>query len=170
MYLLGIDPAISQLGWAVIQVIENKISFIDSGTVKGSKVDKIHKKLFYINEMMQNVILLYNPQIIAMEETFISSNALSSLKLGYVRGALMSLIGQYNIEFYEYKPNHIKKTTSGTGHANKKQMQYMIPLIINNTPKDISIDETDALAVAYTCSIQIRNFKTIVSEDNKKNR
>ena len=91
-----------------------------------------------------------------MEETFVNKNAASSLKLAYVRGALMAVIGKARIPFYEYAPNKIKKTIVGTGHAQKEQVMHMVKMIISGDTSNISNDESDALAIAYTCLVNQR--------------
>ena len=53
------------------------------------------------------------------------------------------------MEIYEYKPNEIKMSVAGYGHATKQQMQKMIACHIKNC--DIKQDDTaDAVAVALT--------------------
>ena len=112
-------------------------------------------RLAAIDAGLAAVILQYKPVNIAMEETFINTNAVSSLKLGYVRGAVMSLVGRHNINFHEFKPNMIKKTVVGVGHAEKTQVLHMIKLLLSASPplNITSFDEADALAVAYTCGV-----------------
>ncbi len=153
MKILGIDPALASLGWGIIKLDSPKINYIASGAVKTKPSQLIHKRLSYIRSSIEHVIEVYKPDFIAMEETFINMNANSSLKLGYVRGAVMSLIGMYDTPYFEYKPNLIKKTVAGVGHAEKHQMAHMIQLIISGTPILKNLDEVDALAVAYTCSV-----------------
>jgi crossover junction endodeoxyribonuclease RuvC len=86
-----------------------------------------------------------------MEETFVNKNAISSLVLGYARGAVMSLIGKHQLPFHEFKPNTVKKTIVGVGHADKAQVQHMVKLLIKGAVSAKNFDESDALAIAFTC-------------------
>jgi len=152
MKILGIDPALGKIGWGVIEIISPKIKYIASGTITTKPDQKIHKRLSFIAGELSKVIDLYNPAKVAMEETFVSNNAVSSLKLGYARGAIMSMIGQYDLPFFEYPPNRVKKSIVGVGHAEKQQIQHMLKIILSGAPeKFASLDESDALAIAYTC-------------------
>lgn len=159
MKILGIDPALVTLGWGIIADEASKIKYIDSALVKTTTDQQIHKRLAFIVSSLENVINLHRPDIIAMEETFINKNAGSSLKLGYARGAVMSLIGRYDLPFHEYKPNLIKKTVVGVGHAEKEQLQHMMQIILSGLENQLSLDETDALAAAYTCYVLNANLK-----------
>lgn len=158
MRILGIDPALSCLGWGIIQLDSPKINYVDSGIVKTRADTELHLRLSNIAGSIEQIIDLYKPQAIAMEETFININAGSSLKLGYVRGALMAVIGKSQLPFYEYAPNNIKKTIVGTGHAQKEQVKHMVKMIISGSTDRICFDEADALAVAYTCLVNQKSL------------
>jgi len=151
--VLGIDPALSCLGWGVINFDSPKIFYVDSGIVKTTPKTSLHLRLSDIAESIDQVIALHKPDIIAMEETFVNLNASSSLKLGYVRGAILSVIGKTNLPFYEYSPNNIKKTIVGNGHAQKEQVQHMVKMILSGSKSTLCLDESDALATAYTCLV-----------------
>jgi crossover junction endodeoxyribonuclease RuvC len=153
MKILGIDPSLTCLGWGIIHNNPPRIHYIASGAVKTKPTQLMHKRLAYITSHIQDIIELHQPDLIAMEESFVNMNPVSSLKLGYVRGAIMSLIGKYDKPYFEYKPNLVKKTIVGVGHAEKQQVAHMVKLIISDIPKLHSFDEADALAVAYTCSV-----------------
>lgn len=156
MKILGIDPALSCLGFGLIEPKDSKIHYIHSGLIKTKPETELHLRLATIAETIEQIIGLYKPEIIAMEETFVNLNAASSLKLAYVRGALMAVIGKAQIPFYEYAPNKIKKTIVGTGHAQKEQVMHMVKMIISGDTSNISTDESDALAIAYTCLVNQR--------------
>ena len=154
MKILGIDPALTCLGWGIIESKPPKIQYIDSGLVKTTPKELMWHRLYKISSSIEMIINLHKPDAIAMEETFVNKNPSSSLKLGYVRGALMSIIGKTNLPYFEYSPNKIKKTIVGVGHAEKEQVKHMVKMIVSGIDKeDISLDESDALAIAYTCQV-----------------
>jgi crossover junction endodeoxyribonuclease RuvC len=121
--------------------------------IKTKSSDAIYLRLATIVSSIEDIITQYQPEAIAMEETFINTNASSSLKLGYVRGALMASIGKSTLPYYDFLPNKIKKTIVGVGHADKKQVKHMIEIILSGNMNNITLDEADALAVAYTCLV-----------------
>jgi len=153
MRILGIDPALTCLGWGMIRFNSPKIYYIASGVVKTSVKTPIHTRLAQLVSSIEQVIELHKPEIIAMEETFVNVNAISSLKLGYVRGALMSVIGKTGLPYYEFLPNKIKKTIVGVGHAEKEQVKHMVKIIMSGDMDHVTLDESDALAIAYTCLV-----------------
>lgn len=153
MRILGIDPALTCLGWGIIRAEPPKIHYVSSGVVKTDGKTLIHSRLAHIVCSIEQIIELYKPEAIAMEETFVNVNVASSLKLGYVRGALMSVFGKTGLPYYEFLPNKIKKTIVGVGHAEKEQVKHMIKIIMSGAVEHITLDEADALAAAYTCLV-----------------
>lgn len=158
MKILGIDPSLSCLGWGIIKQESPKIHYISSGVLKTKAGEAMHLRLSYIASEIEKIINLHQPNAISMEETFININPGSSLKLAYLRGALMSSIGKTKLPFYEYAPNKIKKTIVGSGHAQKDQVKHMVNMIISGNTDHICTDEADAIAAAYTCLVSNRSF------------
>lgn len=153
MIVLGIDPALGSLGWAVVAKESTKLKYLASGVIKTSSQDEMHNRLAFINDVLEKVILEYKPNMAAIEETFVNTNSVTSLKLGYARGAIMSLIGRHSLGMREFKPNTIKKTVTGYGHAEKDQILHMIKLLLLGTSAITNSDEADAVAIAYTCLV-----------------
>lgn len=158
MKILGIDPALTCLGWGIIESNSPKIEYIDSGLIKTTSKELIWHRLSAISSLIETIIDLHKPDAVAMEETFVNKNPTSSLKLGYVRGALMATIGKTKLPYFEFLPNKIKKTIVGVGHAEKEQVKHMVNIIISGITRDISFDESDALAIAYTCMVNQNNL------------
>lgn len=156
--ILGIDPALANTGWAVLEIKNSRqISYITSGVIRTKSDQLIENRLAFIAQEIENIINLYRPVYSAIEETFVNKNAVTSLKLGYARGAIISVIGKYKIEMMEIKPNLVKKSISISGHADKQQILFFVktlfPELKNNS---FSFDEADAIAIAYTCFVLSR--------------
>lgn len=161
MIILGIDPALSNLGWSIIEVKNNHLKYIASGVISTKPAQLMHKRLASIAAGLEEVIGQYKPCILAMEETFVNMNAVSSMKLCYVRGVVMAIAGKYELQFREFTPNFIKKTVVGSGHAEKHQILHMLKILFPNALNNItSTDEADAIAIAYTCYAAYPNLKT----------
>lgn len=152
MIILGIDPAISHIGWGIINSIGSQIKYIASGVIDTHAKNELPHRLAEISYKIESIINEFKPDIAAMEEVFINKNPLSSLKLSHARGAIMTIIGRSHIPLEEYAPNKVKKTLVGVGRAEKEQVLHMINIIMP-TAKIKKFDESDALAVAYTCSV-----------------
>lgn len=151
MIILGIDPALVNVGWGVICYNNAQLKYVASGVINTNANIALHYRLAAIANKIEQVIVEYKPDIVALEETFINTNAISSLKLGYARGAIMSVIGKLDLEMREFKPNMIKKTITGRGHADKQQIVRMVKTLFPDIVHLTRFDEADALAIAYAC-------------------
>lgn len=152
MIILGIDPALNQTGYAVIiQKSNGTISLEEAGIVKNTQKDEFPQKLLKIFKHIDSICQLYKPNICGIEETFVNTNPLSSLKLGAVRGVIITAVTQNNVPIFDYSPNKIKKTVTGAGKAEKSQVEFMIQKLVSNVPNNLSNDEYDAISVAFTC-------------------
>jgi crossover junction endodeoxyribonuclease RuvC len=103
--------------------------------------------LFKIFESISEIIEQYSPAQIAMEKIFVDKNVASALKLGQARGAALVACAKCGLDIADYTPRQIKKSVVGYGHADKKQVQEMIRILLklSGIPQ---ADAADALAVA----------------------
>jgi crossover junction endodeoxyribonuclease RuvC len=147
MIILGIDPALTQTGWGVISSINNNLSFIASGTIKTDAKKPLDERLHHIHKSIGEVIAKYQPNEVAIEETFVNKNPVSSLKLGHARGVLMLSSAIAGLKIYEYASTSVKKTVVGVGRAQKNQVGVMIKYLLPKSEAKTE-DEADALAVA----------------------
>ena len=154
---IGIDPGLINTGWGIITTTQNNLSFVASGVIIVDTKLSIEQRLAKIHQGVNEVIALYNPHECAMEDIFVNSNNLSSLKLGYARAAAILSIGLSAKSFFEYAPTAVKKTVVGKGRADKQQVQYMVNQIL---PKAKVTNEhaADALAVAI-CHANHKNLR-----------
>lgn len=151
--ILGIDPSLTKTGWGLVKYENNKLHYINSGLIKTNSKDPISIRLSIIANNVENILLNHDIEHVAIEKTFININPTSSLKLAYVRGAILAIFGKFNKKTYEYDPNYIKKSIGSYGHSQKNQIIYMMYMLLSNLNKDVKIteDEADALAICYTC-------------------
>ena len=144
--ILGIDPGSRLTGFGVLDFHGDAPSYVTSGTVKsidGGFADRLRQ----IFEAVTDIVVEYQPDVVAIESVFMHKNAGSALKLGHARAAALCATFGQNIEVFEYAPRAIKQAVTGTGSATKEQVQHMIVslLQLDGTPAP---DAADALAAA----------------------
>ncbi|MFK5892655.1 MAG: crossover junction endodeoxyribonuclease RuvC [Pseudomonadota bacterium] len=163
--ILGIDPGSITTGYGLIQLTGKKYHFIACGCIRtgGGNFPLRLKTIF--NDLQQ-VIEQYQPQEMAIENVFMARNPDSALKLGQARGAAICAVTANNIPVFEYTANQVKQAVVGKGHADKKQVQHMIKILLNlsDTPQ---ADAADALAIAI-CHANTR--KTLNAFENKASK
>ena len=83
----------------------------------------------------------------AIEETFLSKNVQSTVKLSEARASAMVAGANLGLDVFEYTPLQIKQAVVGYGAAQKYQVQYMVRTILHLSGNPQS-DAADALACA----------------------
>ena len=161
MIILGIDPALNNAGVAVLQIINNSPSLLHLSTIKQKNNqqetnNQINHKLLFLHQELQDVLQKFQPNEVAIEETFVNVNPLSSLKLGQARGAIILSVAINNLPIFQYTPTAVKKTITGNGKADKPQVQKMLNILLTKH-NFLDNDQSDALAVAF-CHYQHQNF------------
>lgn len=144
--IIGIDPGLRRTGWGVIESDGVRLVYVASGHLTSSG-DDLAYRLREIFEGLQGVLASYAPKEAAVEETFVNENARATLKLGQARGMALLAPAMKGLCVAEYPPNLVKKTVVGNGHAEKRQVQLMVSMLLPKA-KFSSADEADALAIA----------------------
>ncbi len=155
MIILGIDPGLGTSGWGVIESIGQRLRYIGCGSISSKASQPLAERLQHLHHELQKIIMVYQPHESALEETFVNKNALSSLKLGHARGALMLTAAMAGLTVAEYAATTLKKSVVGVGRAEKSQVMMMVKQILPQANFD-SEDAADALAVAI-CHAHIGN-------------
>lgn len=159
--VLGIDPGLQHTGWGVIEVRDNRLGAVASGTVHTDASLSLAERLGQIHDGISHVIAQWTPDEAACEETFVNKNPLSTLKLGQARGAALVAAARAGLLVAEYPPKSIKQAVVGTGGAAKEQVQMMVRTLLPGCAPP-SADAADALAVAI-CHAHLRASTQAVS-------
>ncbi|MEI6203131.1 MAG: crossover junction endodeoxyribonuclease RuvC [Enhydrobacter sp.] len=146
MRLLGLDPGLRLTGWGVIDVDGNRLRHVAHGVVKVPADRSLAERLNDLFEGVAAVIAAQQPAEAAVEETFVSVNPASTLKLGQARGVVMLAPARAGLHVFEYAATVVKKSVVGTGHAEKTQIAMMVGRLLPGVVA--TADAADALAVA----------------------
>ncbi|MCL2505460.1 MAG: crossover junction endodeoxyribonuclease RuvC [Alphaproteobacteria bacterium] len=152
MRIIGIDPGLRHTGWGIIDVSGNSLSFVAAGRINPDADMPISLRLLAIADGISDIVNKYMPAEAAIEETFVNKNAKSALLLGQARGSAMLSLAQKGLPVTEYSANRIKQSVTGYGHADKKQIQTMVAILLPKMDKTVKLtpDGADALAAAIT--------------------
>lgn len=159
--ILGIDPGLQRTGWGIIAANGNHLSFIDCGTIHTEAKLSLAERLAQLNEGLATAIARHKPLESAVEETFVSVNGASTLKLGQARGAILLSLSLAHLPVYEYSATMVKKSVVGTGHADKNQIGMMVKTLLPASNAK-QADAADALAVAI-CHAHHRGVKKLTA-------
>ena len=145
--ILGLDPGLRRTGWGVIVIEGARLSHIAHGVIAPKDTLSLSERLLCLFEGVCAIVEAHRPHEAAIEETFVTANGASTLKLGHARAAAMIAPARAGILVAEYSAKSVKKAVVGTGGADKTQVAFMIARLLP-TAGDPTADAADALAVA----------------------
>jgi crossover junction endodeoxyribonuclease RuvC len=153
--IIGIDPGLRNLGWGIIESDGYRLAFVASGIVRTAAAIGTAERLQQLHAGLAAAIAAHRPSEAAVEETFVNCDPQSALKLGQARGIALVVPALNGVRVWEYAANLIKKTVTGSGHAQKEQIAMMVRVLLPKAnPK--AGDAADALATAI-CHAQHRH-------------
>ena len=147
--ILGLDPGLRNTGWGVITVEGTKLSFVACGVVTSDGDLALALRLKQLHDRLTEVVTAWQPDEVAVEETFVNKDAQATLKLGHARGIALLVPALAGLPVAEYAANLVKKTVVGAGHAEKRQIHAMVRVLLPKADP-ASDDAADALAIAIT--------------------
>ena len=147
MRVIGVDPGIVVTGFGIIDKKNNNIIAHSYGTVKPPKSMSLSDRLGYLYDEISSLLGKYEPNMLAVEDTFYSKNFKSAMLLGQARGSIILAGYCANVSCIEFSPKKIKKSVVGNGNASKEQVQYMVKNILHLDKLPTPLDASDALAI-----------------------
>ncbi|MGI9118173.1 MAG: crossover junction endodeoxyribonuclease RuvC [Minisyncoccia bacterium] len=154
MRILAIDPGYERLGIAIIDKENHqKEVLVFSECFRTKPTDTHTTRLHQIRKHIEEVVEKYQPQTLATETLYFSTNKKTALLVAEARGVILSTSTACGLDVFEYTPNTIKLTITGYGNADKKSIMNMIPRLISGTEKIKIDDEFDAIAIGITHSV-----------------
>ena len=159
MVILGIDPGTACTGYGILKVNRN-IEVVDYGCIYTSSDKEMPERLKTIYQRTSSLIEQYHPNEVAVEQIYFSKNAKTALSVGQARGVIILAASMAGVKASDYTPLEIKQAIVGYGRATKKQIKYMLKIILNVNddffPK--KDDAWDAMAVCL-CHANYYKFK-----------
>ena len=154
--IMGVDPGTNFMGYAIIRTRGKSArpELVVSGVVDMKKMDDPYLKLQRIFRRTLGIIDTYHPDELAIEAQFYGKNIQSMLKLGRAQGVAIAAALQRDIPIFEYAPKKIKVSVTGEGEASKEQIALLLGKFMKMPDRVSTLDETDAIAIAYCHHIQ----------------
>ena len=156
--IIAIDPGIIITGFCILDFYKSSTKLVAYGAIRPQKNDRLEKRLMHLHDEVLSIISKFNPEIMAMEDSFYSKNVKSAVTLGQARAVMMLSGAKSDLDIYEFAPRKIKQSLCGNGSATKEQVQFMVTQILNLKEIPKPIDITDAMAVGLCF---INNYQII---------
>lgn len=157
MIIFGVDPGTATTGYGVIrsQSRQSKsiAELVEYGCIVTPKEQEMPLRLYSIQKELKGLLRKHKPDCVIVEQLFFGINSRTAMTVGQARGVVLSAAAGYRIPVFEYQGLHVKYVLTGSGKADKKQIQKSVMKYLGKRklkkPLNGYIDDAaDALAVA----------------------
>ena len=165
MKVLGIDPGTLHLGYGLIEDGEDGPHARDYGTLDIKSSLPIEERLFQVHSHLMNMIAMFKPDEIAIEEPFIGKGSSRfvgpAFAVGQAQAAVLIAAVSQGVPVFRYPPTQIKSSVADHGRASKEQVKIMVGLTLSLDEELPDFDTADALAIAL-CHLRQRELANLV--------
>lgn len=151
MRILGLDPGSIATGYGLVERRGNGVVHIAHGTLRPPRSGALPDRLAFLHREIARILAEHRPELAVIERIFAGRSVRAALVLGQARGVALAAIGATGIPITEVSPQQVKLAVTGSGAAEKKQVQAMVQRLLTLAtapPRDAS----DALAAALCCA------------------
>lgn len=159
--VLGVDPGTAVTGWGVIERRAGVVSHLAHGAVTTHVRMTIATKLAAIHGALVALCGDWRPDVVALERNFVGRNVQSAFRIGEVRGVALLAAAVAGVPIAEYAPATVKLAVTGTGRAEKAQVQRAIARELGVVEPMVA-DAADALAIAL-CHLQSSRLTALLA-------
>jgi crossover junction endodeoxyribonuclease RuvC len=146
--ILGIDPGTAAMGWGVVESRSGRLHMVDAGCLTTKPDASLPSRLLLIHGLLDELIALHKPDLMAVERLFFSKNAQTAFGVGQARGVILLAAAQAEVPVREATPSEVKVAVTGHGAADKDQVGRMVAVCLTLPAPPRPDDTADALAIA----------------------
>ncbi len=148
MKILGIDPGYGITGFGLIEAQRGQYRLLNCGAITTPPNTDFSWRLEVIYNDMTELLMVSQPEAVAIEELFFGQNVTTGIGVAQSRGVILLAIQQAHVPVFQYKPMQVKQAVVGYGNATKHQVQDMTKRLLNLPTLPKPDDAADAVAIA----------------------
>ena len=145
--VLGIDPGLSRCGYGAVGPEPHTPGAVAYGVLLTPPSDPLPARLATLEGDLTALIGELRPSAVAVERVLFQANVRTAISVGQASGIALAVAARAGIPVTHYSPNEVKLAITGSGSADKMQVQAMVSrlLMLASPPPP---DAADALALA----------------------
>ena len=157
--VLGIDPGVSETGWAALRGGERP-ALAGSGLIRTRPDRPLAERLRLIHGEVSRLLERLRPQAVAIEEMFFLKAAHTIRGTLQARGVILLAAALAGCAIGEYNPRTVKAALTSSGTAEKRQMQRLVSQTLGLDDLLRPDDVADAAAIAL-CHLRCGRIKRL---------
>jgi crossover junction endodeoxyribonuclease RuvC len=147
--VLGVDPGLTRCGLGVVDGLPGRRARLVAVGVARSEVGlDVDQRLLAIERVIEEWIEEHAPDAVAVERVFAQQNVSTVMGTAQVAGIAMVAAARRRIPVALHTPSEVKAAVTGSGRADKAQVQVMVARLLSLDELPKPADAADALALA----------------------
>ena len=136
------------MGYALLDAATDPATVLDCGLVPVQAAASPAERLLAIANALDALIARHVPTALALERLYFNKNAKTAMRVAEARGVAMLCAARAGLTVAEYTPQEVKLSVTGTGSADKQQVQRMLTLVLALAEPITQDNIADAVAIA----------------------
>lgn len=154
--ILGIDPGTTGMGFAILDASREPPVVIDRGLIPTPKLGTTAERLVAIGDAIDRLIAAHGPADLVLERLYFNKNVKTAMLVAEARGIALLCGARAGLKVSEYTPQEVKLSVTGSGSADKGQVQRMLHLVLRLEHAITQDNVADAVAIALTHAQRVR--------------
>lgn len=149
MFVLGVDPGLSRCGYCVLDTrAGRRPTAVALGVIRTDIDASVPARLADLLSDVRSLMDEFQPDHLAVERVLFQVNVRTAMAVGQASGVVMAEAASRSMAVTEYSPNQVKEAVTGSGSADKYQVQEMVRRLLGLATAPSPFDAADAAAVA----------------------
>jgi crossover junction endodeoxyribonuclease RuvC len=146
--VLGIDPGLTRCGYGVVERRGGATVAVACGVLRTPAADPLPQRLASLEEELGRLLAEVAPTAVAVERLLFQHNVRTAVAVGQASGVVLAAAARAGVPVAHYSPNEVKLAVTGSGTADKRQVEAMVVRVLSLEAPPGSFDAADALALA----------------------
>lgn len=147
--VLGVDPGLTRCGVGVVDgAIGRPLRFVAAGVVRTAADTDLPDRLLGIEEGMETWLTEHRPDAVAVERVFAQHNVSTVMGTAQASAVAITCAARRGLPVVLHTPSEVKAAVTGSGRAEKAQVQHMVARLLDLGTAPKPADAADAVALA----------------------
>lgn len=148
MFVLGVDPGLTRCGYGAVRRAGSSLRAEAAGVLTTPASADVADRLAELQRGVRDLLAELAPDAVAVERVFFQANVRTAMAVGQASGVVLAEAVAAGCSVVQYTPTQVKSSVTGSGTADKGQVQRMVQSLLGLAAPPRPADAADALALA----------------------
>jgi crossover junction endodeoxyribonuclease RuvC len=146
--VIGIDPGLTRCGYGAVRREAGTLVAVTHGVIVTDPATPLAERLEALERDVATLLATLRPSAVAVERLLFQHNVRTAMAVGQASGVVLACTARVGVPVTHYSPNEVKLAVTGSGTADKSQVQVMVTRLLHLAEPPTPFDAADALALA----------------------